>query len=102
MKRDVFQALADPTRRAILLSLREKDSNVNGLAEQLDMTRQAVSLHVRYLEECGVISVKKEGRNRLCQLEEMELAKVNKWLEPFKELWNKRYNQLDDLLTEMQ
>lgn len=102
MKRDVFQALADPTRRAILMSLRENDSNVNGLAEQFDMTRQAVSLHVRYLEECGVISVKKEGRNRLCQLEANELAKVNKWLEPFKELWNKRYNQLDDLLTEMQ
>jgi DNA-binding transcriptional ArsR family regulator len=84
------------------MSLRENDSNVNGLAKQFDMTRQAVSLHVRYLEECGVISVKKEGRNRLCQLEANELAKVNKWLEPFKELWNKRYNQLDDLLTEMQ
>ena len=101
MNRDVFQALADPTRRAILLSLRNEKQNVGALAKQFDMSRQAVSLHVKYLEECKVISIKKEGRQRFCQIESQELAKVSQWLEPFKELWVKRFNELDNVLEDL-
>lgn len=101
MKRDAFQAIADPTRRAILMSLREKEQNVNSLAEQFDMTRQAVSLHVKYLQECGVIKVSRQGRERLCQLEVTELNRVNEWMEPFKELLESQFRKLDNLLDEL-
>ena len=69
MRRDVFNAIADPTRRDILMSLTAQKQNVNALAEKFDMTRQAVSLHVKYLQECGVITIQKEGRERICNLE---------------------------------
>ncbi|OEK01048.1 transcriptional regulator [Roseivirga sp. 4D4] len=98
MRRDVFNAIADPTRRDILIALTEKRSNVNALAEKFDMTRQAVSLHVKYLDECGVISIEKEGRERFCKLETKKLAQVADWLLPFKELWKARFNELDHLL----
>ncbi len=102
MRRDVFQALADPTRRDILLSIRKEKRPINSIAEQFSMTRQAVSLHVQYLKDCGVISITKEGRQRFCEIEPTELQKVNEWLEPFRELWEKRFAQLDHLLDEMQ
>lgn len=101
MRRNVFNAIADHTRRDILLSLTKESKNVNALAEQFDMTRQAVSLHLKYLEECGVISIKKEGRERHCHLEANKLAEVNDWLLPFKQLWEGRFNQLDKLLNNL-
>ena len=101
MRRDIFQAIADPTRRAILLSLKEENKNVNSLAEQFEMSRQAVSLHIKYLQECNVISIQKEGRQRMCQLKVEELTKIDEWLKPFKELWNQRFSQLDELLVDM-
>lgn len=101
MKRDVFNALADPTRRDILLSLTKESKNVNALAEQFDMTRQAVSLHVKYLQECGVINIKKEGRERHCNLDIKKLEEVNDWLDPFRQIWEDRLGRLDKLLEEM-
>ncbi len=102
MNRDVFNAIADPTRRNILLSLMAKEQNVNAIANQFEMTRQAVSLHVKYLQECGVISIKKEGRERICNLEASRLSEIADWLEPFKKLWEKRFDQLDQVLDELQ
>lgn len=101
MRRDVFNAVADPTRREILVSLTAQKQNVNALAKQFDMSRQAVSLHVKYLEECGVISIQKEGRERICELEANKLTEIAEWLLPFKELWDKRFNQLDQVLKSM-
>ncbi len=102
MKRDVFNAIADPTRRSILLSLMKKSQNVNTLAEQFDMSRQAVSLHLKYLRECGVITVRKEGRTRYCNLEIQKLTEIADWLEPFRKMWMGKLNQLDQLLDELQ
>ena len=102
MKRDVFNAIADPTRRSILMSLTQKPKNVNALANQFDMTRQAVSLHIKYLQECGVISIKKEGRERHCNLEVEQLTEIADWLEPFRKMWTDKLNQLDQLLGEIQ
>ncbi len=102
MKRDVFNAIADPTRRGILLSLTSESQNVNALANQFDMTRQAVSLHIKYLQECGVITVKKEGRERFCHLKVQKLTEVADWLEPFRKMWTGKLNQLDELLEELQ
>ncbi len=102
MRRDVFNAIADPTRRSILMSLTSQSQNVNALADSFDITRQAVSLHIKYLQECGVITVKKEGRERYCTLEAKQLAEVADWLEPFRKMWTTKLNQLDNLLDELQ
>lgn len=102
MRRDVFNAIADPTRRSILMSLTGASQNVNALAEKFDMTRQAVSLHIKYLQECGVITIKKEGRERHCNLEVEKLTEVAEWLEPFRKMWTGKLNQLDKLLDELQ
>ncbi|XOV91787.1 MAG: ArsR/SmtB family transcription factor [Bacteroidota bacterium] len=101
MRRDVYQAIADPTRRQILMSLTRERKKVNALAEQFDMTRQAVSLHVKFLQECGVISIEQEGRERYCNLEAQKLTEVADWLVPFKQLWEGRLDRLDNLLWEM-
>jgi DNA-binding transcriptional ArsR family regulator len=102
MRRDVFNAIADPTRRGILLSLTNEAQNVNTLAEKFDMTRQAVSLHIKYLQECGVITIKKEGRERQCVLEAEKLTEVAHWLEPFRKMWTGKLNALGTLLDELQ
>ncbi|WP_420386703.1 ArsR/SmtB family transcription factor [Roseivirga sp.] len=101
MRRDIFQAIADPTRRQILMSLTQERKRVNTLAEQFDMTRQAVSLHVKFLKECGVISIEQEGRERYCQLEVDRLTDVADWIEPFRKLWNNRLDRMDNLLNEL-
>lgn len=101
-RRDVFQAIADPTRRGILSTLIKKPQNLNALAEQFEMTRQAVSLHVKILQECDVITINKEGRERLCHLKPEKLIGVADWLEPFKKMWEARFSNLDGLLNELQ
>ena len=100
MRRDVFNAISDPTRRSILMTLAKDKQNVNSLAEKFDISRQAVSLHVKYLHECGVISIHKEGRERICELEVKKLAEIEDWLKPFRKLWEDRFNQLDSLLDD--
>ena len=100
-RRDVFQALADPTRRNILGMLAKEPRNVNSLAEPFDMSRQAVSLHVKILEECGLISIRQQGRERFCELEARPLAEVAEWLLPFRQLWEDRFKQLDEVLKQL-
>lgn len=102
MRRDVFNAIADPTRRGILLSLSSEPQNVNALAEKFDMSRQAVSLHIKYLEECDVISIKKDGRERQCRLEAQKLVEVADWLAPFRKMWTGKLDGLGNLLDELQ
>ncbi|MBT8185624.1 MAG: metalloregulator ArsR/SmtB family transcription factor [Eudoraea sp.] len=102
MRRDVFNAIADPTRRSILMSLTKDSQNVNAIADKFDMSRQAVSLHIKYLQECGVISVQKEGRERLCKLEAEKLTEVADWLAPFRKMWTKKFKKLDHLLNHIQ
>ena len=102
MRRDVFNAVADPTRRSILMSLTNESQNVNALADKFDMTRQAVSLHIKYLQECGVITIKKEGRERYCKLEAQKLTEIADWLAPFRKMWAGKFTQLDNLLDELQ
>jgi len=101
IRRDVFQALADPTRRNILSMLMHKPQNLNSLAENFDMSRQAVSLHVKILTECGVIKIQQEGRERFCEIQPQKLAEVADWLEPFRQMWEDRFNRLDDILNNL-
>lgn len=83
------------------MSLTSESQNVNALANKFDMTRQAVSLHIKYLHECGVISIKKEGRERYCNLEVEKLTEVADFLQPFQKMWTGKFKQLDTLLQDM-
>lgn len=97
-RRDVFQAIADPTRRQIISLLARNPQNLNGIADQFEMSRQAVTLHVRILEECGLLSIVKEGRERRCSVQLDKLTEVADWLEPLRQMWEDRFNQLDKVL----
>jgi len=101
MRRDVFQAIADPTRRDILSMITHKKLNLNSIAENFEMSRPAISQHIKLLEECGLIMINQQGRERYCELQPKKLEEVNDWLEPFRKMWESRYEQLDDLLTDM-
>lgn len=100
-RRDVFQAIADPTRREIIALLTGGSLNVGTLAEQFDMSRQAVSLHVKILEECGVLEVTREGRERHCAIRIEKLDEVSGWIERLRGMWETRFDQLDEVLKHL-
>jgi DNA-binding transcriptional ArsR family regulator len=99
MRRDVFQAIADPTRRAIITLIALQAMTPNSLAEHFDMTRQAVSKHLRILTECELVRQKHEGREIYYELEIKKMKEVDKWLEQFRKIWEDRFNQLDKVLA---
>jgi DNA-binding transcriptional ArsR family regulator len=98
-RRDIFQAISDQTRRDIISMLAQKPRNLNDLAGQFDTTRQAISLHVKILIECGVVLVEQKGRERYCNLQAKKLAEVDRWIEPFRSSWERKFNRLDNLLA---
>lgn len=100
-RRDIFQAIADPTRREIIgLIARNKTQNLNAIAENFNnMTRQAISLHIKILTECGVVVVDQKGRERHCSIDSKKLVEVDNWLEPFRKMWEDRYDRLDTILN---
>jgi DNA-binding transcriptional ArsR family regulator len=101
MRRDVFQAIADPTRRAIIVMLAAQPLTPNALATHFDISRQAVSKHLRVLSECELIKPRQHGREIYYQLEAKKLKEVDKWLEQFRKIWETRFNQLDDVLANL-
>jgi DNA-binding transcriptional ArsR family regulator len=101
MKRDIFQAIADPTRRAILVLIAAQAMTPNALAEQFDTTRQAVSKHIKILNECEVVEQQKVGREIYYQLKPDKMKEIDKWLEQFRKLWEDRFNQLDEVLINL-
>lgn len=101
MRRDVFQALADPTRRAILLLLAAQAMTPNALAEEFHTSRQAVSKHIQMLTECELVKQEKQGREIFYSLEIKRMKEIEKWLEQFKKIWDSRFKQLDEVLTTM-
>ena len=96
-----FAALADPTRRAILMRLASGEASVMELAEPFDMTQPAISKHLKVLERAGLISRGRDAQRRPCKLETVPLAEANAWLERYRELWEAAYQRLDALLEEM-
>jgi len=101
MRRDVFQAIADPTRREILLLVSNQSMNLNAIAENFEVSRPAISQHIKILIECGLINVRQRGRERICELQAENLNEVRDWLEPFRKLWEHRVQNLDTLLQKM-
>lgn len=99
MRRDVFQAIADPTRRAIIALIALQAMTPNAIAEHFDTSRQAVSKHLRILSECELVRQKHEGREIYYELEIKKMKEVDKWLEQFRKIWEDRFNQLDKVLA---
>ncbi|HXD09375.1 MAG TPA: metalloregulator ArsR/SmtB family transcription factor [Anaerolineales bacterium] len=99
MRRDIFQAIADPTRRAIIALIAIQAMTPNAIAEHFDTTRQAVSKHLRILTECELVSQEQKGREIYYSLEIEKMKEVDKWLEQYRKIWETRLNQLDDLLA---
>lgn len=100
MRRDVFQAIADPTRRAIIGMLAEKATNVNELSDNFSMSRTAVSKHLRILQECGIVAVEKQGRERHCRAKLEALAEVAVWINQYRLFWNDSLDRLETLLNQ--
>ena len=101
MKRDVFQAIADPTRRAIILLIAFQAMTPNAIAEHFDTSRQAVSKHLRILTECQLVKQEQSGREIYYQLDGTKMKEIDKWLEQFKKIWESRFNELDKVLLKL-
>lgn len=101
MRRDIFQAIADPTRRAIIALLALQAMTPNGIAEHFDSTRQAISKHLRILTECELVKQEHQGREIYYHLEIQKMKEIDKWLEQFRKLWEIRFDQLDNVLSNL-
>lgn len=99
MRRDVFQAIADPTRRAIILLIAVQAMTPNAIAEHFDTSRQAISKHLRILTECQLVKQEQSGREIFYQLNGAKMKEVDKWLDQFKQIWEGRFNELDKVLS---
>lgn len=101
-RRDVFQAIADPTRREIIAMISRQPLNINTLTEKFSMTRQAVSLHIKILEECGLIALKQQGRERYCEARLKKLGEVSQWVEQYKQHFEQKLDSLEKYLDKLQ
>lgn len=98
-RRDVFQAIADPTRRAIIGLIAKEPINVNTIAEQFDMSRQAISLHLKILVECDLLTMKQQGRERICEAKLENLSEVDEWITQYKQFWETKLDALGKFLS---
>ncbi len=94
-RRDVYQAIADPTRRAIINMIATEPHNVNAIAEKFDVSRQAISLHVKILTDCGLIVIRQRGRDRFCEAQLDKLSEVSMWVDQYKQHWEKKLDALE-------
>ncbi len=99
MRRDIFQAIADPTRRAIIALIALQSMTPNAIAENFNTTRQAVSKHLRVLTECALVKQEYQGREIYYSLEIDKMKEIDKWLEQYRKIWETRFNQLDKVLS---
>jgi len=102
MRRDVFQAIADPTRRTIIDMIAHQSLNLNAVAENFDISRPAISKHIKILTECGLIVIKQQGRERYCEAQLQKLNEVSNWIEQYRVFWTKKLDALDHFLTGLQ
>jgi DNA-binding transcriptional ArsR family regulator len=101
MRRDVFQAIADPTRREIINLIAQQALTLNGVADSFHTSRQAVSKHIKILTECGLVEMRQQGRERYCFIQPKALDEVADWLEEFRKIWENRFDKLDTLLISL-
>ncbi|MBI5727935.1 MAG: winged helix-turn-helix transcriptional regulator [Ignavibacteriales bacterium] len=102
MRRDVFQAIADPNRRNILALLVNKQLTLNGIAENFKISRPAISKHIKILRECGLVEIKQQGRERFCEVKPEKLNEVAQWVEQYRKLWESKLDALEVYLQKIQ
>jgi DNA-binding transcriptional ArsR family regulator len=102
MRRDVFQAIADPTRREIINMIAHQSLHLNSVAEKFDVSRPAISKHIKILTECGLITIKQEGRHRYCEAKLDKLNEVSDWVEQYRKFWTQKLDALEVYLEELQ
>ncbi len=101
MRRDIFQAIADPTRRAIITLIALQAMTPNAIADNFNTTRQAVSKHLKILTECDLVKQEQQGREIYYSLEVQKMKEIDKWLNQFRQIWETRFTQLDAVLSTM-
>lgn len=102
MRRDVFQAIADPVRRDIIGLLAAETLTVNKVAEQFEISRPAVSKHIKILKECGIIIIHQKGRERYCEIQPKTLIPVSDWVQQYRKLWEEKLDSFEEYLMELQ
>lgn len=102
MRRDVFQAIADPTRRAIINMIAHENMNLNSVAEKFDISRPAISKHIKILTECGLVTINVQGREHFCEAKLEKLNEVNEWVAQYKKFWEEKFDALELYLQELQ
>jgi DNA-binding transcriptional ArsR family regulator len=100
MRRDVFQAIADPNRRAIISLLSKRKLTLNGVAEQFDVSRPAISKHIKILTQCGLVTITQQGRERYCEASLQKLSEVSHWVDQYRIFWTKKLDALEKFLAE--
>jgi len=98
MNRDIFQAIADPTRREILSLIASKKMTPNSIADKFPSSRQAISKHIKILAECNLLSMEKVGREIYYDFNPEKIKELDKWIDKFRKLWTDKFDQLDKLL----
>ncbi len=101
MRRDIFQAIADPTRRAIITLIAMQAMTPNAIADNFNTTRQSISKHLRILTECELLKQEQQGREIYYSLQIEKMKEVDQWINPFRKIWEARYHQLDEVLSTM-
>ena len=99
MRRDVFQAIADPTRREIINIIARQSLNLNSVAENFHISRPAISKHIKILTQCGLIVIKQQGRERYCEANLKALSEVSQWVEQYRTFWTKKLDALENFLN---
>ena len=102
LRRDIYQAIADPTRRSILVLLTSQTMTAGAIANNFDVARPTISKHIQILNECGLIESNKQGREIYYQIKIEKIKEIDKWLEQFRKIWEGRFNQLDHVLNDLE
>ncbi len=102
MRRDVFQAIADPTRREIISLLAQNPMNINAVSDRFLTSRAAISKHLKILTECGLVVIEQQGRERICEAQPEKLREVSDWVEQYRQFWNEKLDSLERYLADIQ
>jgi len=102
VRRDVFQAIADPNRRAIISLISQERLTLNGVAEHFNISRPAISKHIKILTQCGLITINQQGRERYCEAKLEKLSEVADWVEQYQQFWSAKLDALENYLNELQ
>lgn len=102
MRRDVFQAIADPTRREIINMIAHQSLNLNSIADKFNVSRPAISKHIKILTECGLITIRQQGRERHCEAKLQKLNEVSDWIEQYRKFWTNKLDALEIYLDQLQ